>query len=175
MWLIWKWIGLGLMIIVYFLLVYWQRRHWRSPSTEIGIVAITMMFFDELMTWLGQPVYYWQKNVSFEHNPVGEFLLESHPMAFVAAFIFYMIIIIAVIRILSRWSRFAMVVISGTITLAHAYCALDWFGHPVYSVSVPWARWISSRIDDIPFMYLPFIIISLFLGILLMRKKRNRS
>ncbi len=171
MWLAWKSIGLILMIIVYFLLVYWQRRHWRSPSTEIGIVAITMMFFDELMTWLGQPVSYWQKNISIEHNPIGEFLLELHPMAFVAAFIFYMIIIIAVIRILSRWSRFTMVVISGTIILAHAYYALNWFSSD--SASVQWTRWISNRMDDMPFMYLPFIIIGLIFGLLLIQKRKK--
>jgi len=171
MWLIWKWIGLGVMIFAYFLLVYWQRRHWRSLSTELGIVAITMMFFDQLMTWLGQSHFYWQKigkPVVDEINPFGCFFLGLHPISFVAACIFYMIIVIALIRFFSRWSKFLMIFISAIMIVAHGYCAFDWFFKPPISTKIGW--WI----NDIPFMYLPFIILALIMGILLMRKKRNR-
>lgn len=191
-WLIWKWIGLGLMIIVYFLLVYWQRRHWRSPSAELGIVTITMMLFDWLMTWLGQPFLYWQRigwvNVGIvkinlpsayivnevinEVNPFGWFLLGWHPMAFVAAFIFYMIIVIALIRIFCQWSSFLMIALSTAVALAHGYCALQWLFDSKYPLI---SKWIGWWINDVPFLYLPFIIIGLLIGILLIRKKRNRS
>lgn len=186
MWVIWKWIGLGLMIIVYFLLVYWQRRHWRSLSTELGIITITVMFFDWLMTWFGQSLFYWQRFIGWieinlgifnivlpvynvnEFNPLGRFLLGWHPMAFAVAFIFYMIMVIALIRIFCQWSRFLMVFISAVMVMVHGYYTLEWlFG-------LPTSTFIGRWINDMPFSYLPFIIIGLLVGILLIRKKEEK-
>lgn len=175
MWLAWKWIGLGLMIIVYFLLVYWQRKRWFSPATEIGIIVITMMFFDWLMTWLGQPVLYWQSVVQLtnEFNPIGRFLLNQHPMVYAAGFIFYMIIIVILIRVLCRYSRFLMIVVSSILVVGHGYCALQWLVNPDANTHHILPEWAINRIDDIPFSYLPFIIIGLLVGILLIRRKRK--
>ena len=172
--LTWKWIGFSLVVAAYFLLVYWQRRHWRSPSTELGIITVTMMFFDWIMTWLGQFPFYWSGQLSApivnEVNPIGWFLLKLHPMAFAVAFIFYMIIIIALIRFFCRWSRFVMIVISSMITCAHGYFAFQWLFDPTYSTNF---RWISRRIEDVPFEYLPFILIGLIFGLLLIRKRKK--
>jgi hypothetical protein len=176
MWLTWKWIGLSLMIIAYLLLVYWQRRRWRSPSTEIGIIVITMMFFDWLMTWFGQTIAYWQRvseaEIIDEASPVGWFLLGQHPMAYAAGSIFYMIIVVIFIRVLCRYSRFLMIVISSALAVGHGYCALQWLcdNNPYILYGL-----INSRIDSVPFVYLLFIIIGLVLGILLIRRKNNRS
>ncbi len=175
MWFIWKWIGLGLMIIICFLLVYWQRRHWRSPSTEIGIIVIAMMFFDWLMTWFGQAIPYWQRAsiaAIDEVNPIGWFLLWQHPMAYTGSFIFYMIIAVILIRVLCCYSRFLMVVIGSALALGHGFCALQWLFN-----TDPYILYglINSRIDCAPFIYLLFIIIGLLLGILLIRRKSNRS
>lgn len=197
MWLVWKWVGLGLMVITYSLLFHWQKKRRLSPCTGVSVVTTTMMFFDWLATWFGQRSLYWQgivwttakMNMGLtsipyfpictvnEINPLGWFLLTNHPMAFALGFILYMVGFVILIRLIHRWSRFLVIAIGSTLTATHGYFAFEWVSNQ-YLIAII-MKWFTEKlkIDSLPFFveYLPFIIIGLLIALLFEGiKKRNR-
>lgn len=92
------------------------------PLTIVGFIIPAI--FDLIFTLLGQPQIYWQnyKAVS-EGSPGGQFLLSIHPVAFVAAFVVYLIL---VSMILKKWKNSYTYILGIAFFVGHAWGSSSW-------------------------------------------------
>jgi hypothetical protein len=80
---------------------------------------------DGLVTLWGQPAAYWSGGFAEvrEGNPLAAWLLTVHPLAFAAAAVPYLLMVIGMVLVLpSRWAA----AVAGGIAAAHAFAVGVW-------------------------------------------------
>jgi hypothetical protein len=85
---------------------------------------------DGLITLWGQPAAYWsgEFRVVREGNPLAAWFLTVHPLAFVAAAVPYLLVVVGTIMLLpQRWAAAVAIGIAATHALAVALCCLVLF------------------------------------------------
>src|SRR4051794_6843375 len=95
-----------------------QRLWWCLP-------AVVLCAADGLITLWGQPAAYWSGGfaVVCEANPLAAWLLSVHPLAFAAAGVPYLLVVIGTVMVLPRrWAAVAAVVVAS----AHAFAVGAW-------------------------------------------------
>jgi hypothetical protein len=95
-----------------------QRLWWCLP-------AMVLCASDGLLTLWGQPAEYWSGGFELvrEGNPLAAWLLTVHPLAFAAAGVPYLLVVLGTVMALPRrWAAAAAVVIAS----AHAFAVGLW-------------------------------------------------
>jgi hypothetical protein len=97
----------------------WVRRLW------LCLPAIVLCATDGCLTLWGQPAAYWSGGFAVvrEGNPLAAWLLTLHPLAFGAAGVPYLLLVVCTVRWLPR--RGAAVVAVG-VAAAHAFAVVVW-------------------------------------------------
>jgi len=100
-----------------------QRLWWCLP-------AVVLCVADGLLTLWGQPVAYWSGGFAVvrEGNPLAAWLLSVHPLAFAAAGVPYLLVVLGTVMVLPR--RWAVAAAVG-VALAHAFAVGVWFVVPL--------------------------------------------
>jgi hypothetical protein len=95
-----------------------ERLWWCLPAT---VLCAT----DGLLTLWGQPETYWSGNFASmrEGHPVAAWFLGLHPLAFAAAGVPYLLVVVAVILWLPR--RWAALTAAG-VAAGHAFAVVVW-------------------------------------------------
>jgi hypothetical protein len=95
-----------------------ERLWWCMP-------AIVLCAADGLLTLWGQPAAYWTDGFAHvdEGNPVAAWFLTLHPLAFAAAGVPYLLLVIGLVTWLPR--RWAAGVAMG-VASAHAFAVIVW-------------------------------------------------
>ncbi len=87
--------------------------------------AIVLCGTDGLLTLCGQPEAYWSGNFASinEGHPVPAWFLSLHPLAFAAAGVPYLVLVVALVLWLPRrWAVLAAVAVAS----GHAFAAILW-------------------------------------------------
>jgi hypothetical protein len=95
------------------------QRLWLCLPSFVTVAA------DGCLTLLGQPEAYWTGGFAVvrEGNPVAAWFLSVHPLAFAAAGVQYLLLIVGVVLVLPhRWA----VVVAVAVPLAHAVAVAAW-------------------------------------------------
>jgi hypothetical protein len=98
----------------------------QSPErTYLSLSVLPLFALDILFTLIGQPSNYWsgQRHECIEQNPIGAWLLQIHPAAFIASAIVYAALFTAAILLLPR--RIAWWISVGLL-LAHSHGVRTW-------------------------------------------------
>lgn len=117
-----------------------ERLWWCLP-------AIVLCAADGLLTLWGQPEAYWSGNFASidEYNPVAAWFLSLHPLAFAAAGVPYLALVVALVMWLP-WRRLA-VFVAVAVASGHALAAIMWcriLFHEPAIVLVPMAFVVAS-------------------------------
>jgi hypothetical protein len=104
-----------------------QRLWWCLP-------AAVLCAADGLITLWGQPPAYWSDGfrVVREENPLAAWLLTVHPLAFAAAAVPYLLVVVGTIMVLPRrWAAAVAVAVASTHAFAVAVWCLVLFRQPL--------------------------------------------
>jgi hypothetical protein len=120
-------------------LVGGREKAMRVQRLWLCLPAIVLCAADGLITLWGQPAAYWSDGFAMvrEANPLAAWLLTVHPLAFAAASVPYLLLVVGTIMVLPR--RWAAAVAVGAAS-AHAFAVAVWclvlFRQPLVPLAV---------------------------------------